>query len=133
MDYELQTLLVLFIGVLFHIAMFIGVRFIKNTKQLRKSLLIIIPNVALNAAILFFLFYSGSTTFLPKEIGYDGQNAEKRVERLENYTRELDIYIKSSQRQFFMLIGILFILYTIPLVTITLALTEPKKSETIGS
>lgn len=129
MDYKTQMSLVVVFEAILHVAVIVGARYIKNTKQLRKSLLVIIPNIILNSAIMFFTFSSTTNNFLPEEIGYDGENAEQRVERLEHYTRKLNNYLEYSNKQILLLIGGLAVLNSIPLVVIALALSKFEDAE----
>jgi len=128
MDYKTQMLLVLVFGIALYIAVLVGSRYIKNTKQLRRGLLITVPNIIVTSAVMFVMF-SSTNNFLPEEIGYDGENAEQRVERLENYTRKLNNYLEYSNQQFFLLVGVLALLNSIPLVVIALALSKPEEME----
>ena len=128
MEYKSQMLLVLVFGIALHTAMIVGSRYIKNFKQLRKGLLIIVPNIIFNSAVIFVML-SSTNNFIPEKIGYDGENAEQRVERLENYTRKLNIYLEYSNKQFLHLVGVLALLNSIPLVVIALALSKSEEIE----
>jgi hypothetical protein len=102
-------------------------------KGIGTSLYILVPNMVLQSTILFLGTYNSVNTPPPPiqndETVQTLNDAEKRIKDLESHTRYLEIYLKHSREQMFMLIGTFGVFYSIPLFLIALALAKTKKSE----
>ncbi len=134
MSYEIKMGIVLVVGFLLYPLMFFLVAKIKNVAQIRKSLYLIMPNIFTMSAIVFFLFQNSSNlppkpTEVYERIDSLGK-AEDRIRDLELHSREVDIYVRSSREEIFLLLGFLGIMFLIPLFVVAIGIAKPlEKSE----
>lgn len=135
--FSLVTIILIAVfGLLLHILSFVLVRRVKAStqKSLREDIFAVVPNIVLIAAGMFFITFN--STFRPPQLEYNRnsiqtlQDAEKRIDELESYTREVWIHLESERRQMFMLMAVLGLLYAIPLFAFALILTKSESPET---
>lgn len=114
--------------------MYLYIRSVKNTSKLRKGILWSLPNLVLNAALIFSLF-TFSNYDIPKINNSDEfiqtlSDAEKRINNLEIYTQRLEVHLYYSQLQFQILIAVFFILTLVPITTMAIILSKPSEEDT---
>lgn len=135
MFYQNYFGIILIIGIALYALSFLLVSKVKNVSQIRKSAYLILPNIFMMAAIIFFNTYD-STTLPPKptqefERIDSLEKAEDRIRALESHSREVEIYLNGSRNQMFILLGGLSLMFLIPLFVIAIGIAKPLESSEI--